>query len=272
MEAERGSERTLLLRQQQELKRKIKSDEEERDRLQTAQQQQNEKIRSFGDQTSRLQADLDELIAWQARMHSPEKSDKMRIAAVAIGELRRKIEAEKESLDRLLARHDSNSELLNRIFSESVRRVLPSTRYDGVVGFENRELNFQIMHGGAMSGEAVESLAVLLADFSCLLFNLISKDSHLPGFLLHDSPREADLGLRLYHSFINFVAEVSVAFEKQSDCPFQYVLTTTTPPPAAANNPRNLVLRLDASREDGLLFRRDLSRPLDDEQLALPVA
>ena len=271
MEAERSSERGRLTMQQQELQARIETDEKERDRLQATQQQRSEKIRSFGDKATTLQADFDQLIVWDARVQSPEKSEKVRVAAATIDELQRKIETEKENLNQLLAKHDSNSELLNRIFSESVRRVLPSPRYDGVVSFEDRELTFQIMHGGAMSGEAVESLAVLLADFSCLLFNLLSKESHLPGFLLHDSPREADLGLRLYYNFINFVAEVAGTFEKQGECPFQYVLTTTTPPPSAANDKRYLVLRLDASQEQGLLFRRDLSRPPDDEQLSLPV-
>jgi hypothetical protein len=270
MEAERSTEQEGLKRQQNELRARIEADEKNRDRLQADRQQQIEKIRSLGDEGTILQDDLDQLFAWDVRLQSPDKNEKMRVAIAAIDELRRNIETDKESLNQLLAKHDSNSELLNRIFSESARRVLPSASYDGVVSFEDRELSFQIMHGGAMSGEAVESLTVLLADFSCLLFNLLSKESHLPGFLLHDSPREADLGLRLYYSFINFVAEVAATFEKQGECPFQYILTTTTPPPRTANDKRYLVLRLDASKEEGLLFRRDLSRNPDDEQLALP--
>ena len=272
MEAARSSEHEHLTRQKQELQSRITADEKERDRLQAIQNQNTEKVRFFEERASNLQGDLDQLIVWGARVQSPEKSEKMRVALGAIDALRVKIEKEKESLNQLLARHDANSELLNRIFSESVRRVLPSLRYDGIVSFENRELSFQIMHGGAMSGEAVESLAVLLADFSCLLFNLLSKDSHLPGFLLHDSPREADLGLRLYYSFINYVAEVAATFEKHGECPFQYILTTTTPPPPTVNTKRHLVLRLDASQEQELLFRRDLSRLPEDEQLPLPVA
>lgn len=169
----------------------------------------------------------------------------------------------------MLAEHDSNRELLNRIFSEAARVVLPSASYDGRVRFQDRELSFQITHGGAMSGEAMETLAVLLADVSCLIFNSLSAGSHLPGFLLHDSPREADLGLRLYHSFIRFVADVEADYRAHGGCPFQYILTTTTPPPKSVVAESHMALRLDASKESELLFRRNLARPPEDPELGL---
>lgn len=271
MEAERVAERQQLVNQKQDLQKKLNSGEEERNRLLEQQRQCTEKVHSLSSSAVNLQDDLNQLIAWEERVQAPEKTDKMRAAVEAVVELKQKIDAERARLNQLLAQHDSNRDLLNRIFSESARVVLPSSSYDGIVRFEDRELNFQITHGGAMSGEAVETLAVLLADISCLIFNLLSADSRLPGFLLHDSPREADLGLRLYHSFINFVAEVAASFENQADCPFQYILTTTTPPPHAVINPRHIILRLDASREEGLLFRRNLARLPEDEQIPLPV-
>lgn len=56
----------------------------------------------------------------------------------------------------------------------------------------------------------------------------IEGDTRLPAFLLHDSPREADLGLALYHSLFHLVHEL----EEFGSAPlFQYIVTTTTPPP-----------------------------------------
>lgn len=120
-----------------------------------------------------------------------------------------------------------------------------------------------------MTGEAMETLAVLLADISCLIYNSLSKDSLLPGFLLHDSPREADLGLRLYHSYIRFAAWLDERFQRIGGCPFQYVLTTTTSPPRTLQDSAVVTLRLDASKESDLLFRRNLSRQPEGEQMEM---
>lgn len=269
MEAERATERELLVTHKQQLTENIRISEAERDVLLGDQRRRAENIHALERTAATFQEELEQLIAWEGRVGAPEKTEKLRVAAAAIEELRSVIDSERSRLDQLLAQHDSNRDLLNKIFSESARRVLPSANYDGEVSFEDRELNFQITHGDAMSGEAVETLAVLLADLSCLIFNLLSDSAKLPGFLVHDSPREADLGLRHYHRFIEFVAEVAGFFEKSGDCPFQYVLTTTTPPPGSVINEKHIVLRLDASLEDGLLFRRNLSRPPEDEQLTL---
>ncbi len=51
-----------------------------------------------------------------------------------------------------------------------------------------------------------------------------------------------------------------------------FILTTTSLPPRVIINNRHIVLRLDASREDGLLFRRNLSRPSAEEELVLPIS
>lgn len=164
---------------------------------------------------------------------------------------------EKELAD-LLSRHSQNQKQLADIFSAAVRSVLLAGTYDGEVRFANRELEFRITHGSAMTGEAVETLAVLLADVSCLAYNAMSKTAMLPGFLLHDSPREADLGKRLYHSFIRFVAAIQDQFGPKDNCPFQYILTTTTAPPKELQSSQHVALRLNAAKREELLFRRNL--------------
>jgi hypothetical protein len=57
----------------------------------------------------------------------------------------------------------------------------------------------------------------------------IEGSTHLSGLLLHDSPREADLGFSLYERLFWFVRKL----EEYGPSPlFQYIITTTTEPPA----------------------------------------
>jgi hypothetical protein len=167
---------------------------------------------------------------------------------------------EKE-LSELLRKHDHKRELLDSIFSGIVRWVLSSGNYNGEVGFENRGLSFRITHGPALTGEAVETLSVLLADLSCLIYSSVIATAHLPGFLMHDSPREADLGIRLYRRFIRAVASLQELFGSQDSCPFQYVITTTTPPPLELNTDNYVKLRLNSEKTDDLLLRTNIALP-----------
>ena len=216
-----------------------------------------------------LDTNLESLVAWKSRHDAPDKYIKLQAQISAIDGLKKDIESKKTELNRLIEEHDSNRELLDQIFSNAAQNVLPSASYDGKVKLEDRELRFQITHGGAMTGEAMETLAVLLADISCLIYNSYSSKSFLPGFLLHDSPREADLGLRLYRGYFRYAAQLAADLKSRGGCPFQYIITTTTAPPKSLINDNHIVLKLDASKESELLFRRDLSRPPEGNQIDL---
>jgi hypothetical protein len=175
-----------------------------------------------------------------------------------------KIAATEEALTELIRQHETHRALLASIFSGAVRSVLPSGTYDGRVGLDNRELAFRITHGQAMSGEAVETLSVLLADIAVLIYNTTSSNCCLPGFLVHDSPREADLGARIYRSFIRFIAKQQAHFGAPDNCPFQYILTTTTPPPKELRSDEWVKLPLNAGKVAELLFRRNIADPPTD--------
>jgi len=233
-----------------------------------------DRLRASADKFERtskqLKDTLAELTTWTERFNSPAKFEKLAARMLEIEQLKADIAQQQASLNQMIVEHDENRELLSLIYSSSAKRVLPSPAYDGAVRFQDRELNFQITKKGTMSGEAMETLAVLLGDISCLLFNSFSERSRLPGFMIHDSPREADLGLRLYHSFIRFIFELDQLFTSRGSCPFQYVLTTTTPPPKNLRNSEAVRLQLDAAKEEGLLLRKDLSAP-DPSSNLLPM-
>lgn len=262
-----AAKRAELLKSIGEHRDSIRSDLErlriERSRLQAERDALATRIREHRDAQSELVRSDGQLGVWMSRATQANAFADLARCEV---ELRTNIEEAQKTKDRLtllLEQHAANRDLLASIFSGAVRAVLTSGTYDGRVSLDNRELSFRIMHGAAMSGEAVETLSVLLADVSCLTYNSVSENSHLPGILLHDSPREADLGERIYRSLIRFIASLEGHFGTHDVCPFQYIITTTTAPPEELCTPKHLRVRLDASKSDGLLFRRSLAPPSD---------
>ena len=63
-------------------------------------------------------------------------------------------------------------------------------------------MSFRINRERSLAGEAYETLAVLLADVAILLESSVDSICH-PGLLIHDSPREADLFVRLYERMLD---------------------------------------------------------------------
>lgn len=214
----------------------------------------------------RLQSDYDQLKYWFEKREHAGGDKKIDHLKKTLQEIERSIVTTEKELADLLIKHSKNREQLTAIFSAAVRSVLLSGTYDGEVRFANRDLDFCITHGQAMTGEAVETLSVLLADLSCLIYNSKVETSHLPGILVHDSPREADLGKRLYYSFLRFVANLQEQFGEDY-VPFQYILTTTTSPPKELQSENYVKLHLNAAKKEELLFRCNFSKSQRQLQL-----
>lgn len=211
-----------------------------------------------------LRQSREALEIWMKRRESGEGYQALADLRQKLEQVENEIEKYEEELTDLLRQHDMNRDRLASIFSGAVRAVLPYGRYDGKVSLDSRELAFSVTHGPAMSGEAVETLSVLLADIVSLIHNTVCDRACLPGFLLHDSPREADLGLRIYKAFIRLVVSLQEHFGSPDACPFQYILTTTTPPPDELQDDKFVRLRLNAAEPEGLLLRRNIALSPDD--------
>ncbi len=98
-------------------------------------------------------------------------------------------------------------------------------------------------------------LEVLLGDVVCLL-DSANAASALPGLLIHDCPREADMSMGLYEHFLLLMDQLDVETSAGNvQPPFQYIVTTTTPPPRDLRDGK-VCLTLEPDLEDGLLFRR----------------
>ncbi len=222
-------------------------------------------VREKHDELRDLQRTRDELDAWTKRRDEPGGHDELFYLRQKLNTAEAEIAKIEKELAELLRQHDENRERLAAIFSGAVRSVLSSDGHDGTVSLDNREPAFRITHGPAMSGEAMETLSVLLADVVSLVYHTVSEKAHLPGFLVHDSPREADLGIRIYRSFIRFAASLQSHFGGAEKCPFQYILTTTTAPPDELRGADYVKLLLNASTPAGLLLGRNVGAAIPED-------
>ncbi|HNO77156.1 MAG TPA: hypothetical protein PKN33_03765 [Phycisphaerae bacterium] len=250
-----GDQKGSLNDQIEQLNKELQALQAKRDALWTGIREKRHDVRD-------LKRAEEQLAMWTERQSRPGEFEELDECQDELDEIAKKVERTETRLATLLEQHAENRDLLASIFSGAVRAVLTSGTYDGRVSLANRELEFRITHGHAMSGEAVDTLSVLLADVACLVYNSVSEKAHLPGILVHDSPREADLGLRIYHSFIRLIGALQDHFGSSDRCPFQYILTTTTPPPMGFQMDQ-VKLWLNAAILDDLLLRRNVAESLD---------
>ena len=116
--------------------------------------------------------------------------------------------------------------VLNARFDAVLNWVVPD-EVRGRATLDGNGLNIQVNKGGDCVAAAIESLKVVLFDVAVLTL-AIEGEAQLPSLMIHDSPREADLGLSIYHQLFPLLAELETCGPQPL---FQYVMTTTTAPP-----------------------------------------
>ena len=142
---------------------------------------------------------------------------------------------------------------LSEHFDTVIRVIIPDNAHGEVVLSEGGIQPSVRLHGN-LTTAAVDSLKVVAFDLAALILSIEGK-TQLPGFWLHDSPREADLGLPLYHRLFDLVRTL----EGLTTAPlFQYIITTTTRPPTDLQVAPWLVLQLSSAPAEMRLFERDL--------------
>jgi hypothetical protein len=149
----------------------------------------------------------------------------------------------------LMAQHQRQFELLNGYFAEVLRELLPDANgslvLDNKVGLSPRTDD--------ATGEAIGTAGKVIGfDLACLLASTMGLGQH-PRFLIHDSPREADLERTAYYRLFQWAVDLEKKFSGEP--PFQYILTTTTPPPPALAGTRYVCLTLDARDVNKLLLK-----------------
>jgi hypothetical protein len=215
------------------------------------------KLDGFSSTTARLES-------WRSVRDGNQPNTRVAELQTRLNLANQQAEALRQELTRLLDSHAAHVAELRRVFDRAVKKVL-TPDYNGEVAFKNGELEFQIRHGTTLAGEAIETLTILLADVCSMMFGTASMGSH-PSLLIHDSPREADLGPRIYRSFLRFVAGLHEDYGGSDKAPFQYIITTTTAPPTELQGDEFVCLKLKTTSEADLLFCKNLGAAEDQDE------
>ena len=185
-------------------------------------------------------ARLDEMLAEHER------------AQARAGRMEQEIQSKR---DRTAAFRDAQADVfssLSRFFNAIIRAVMDSDAV-GKISFDGSGLKASVELGGERSTAAIDSLKVIAFDLAVLCMSIEGR-THLPAFLVHDSPREADLGLSVYHRLFDLARH----FEETDGSPlFQYIVTTTTSPPDDLRTEPWLAVTLGGAAE-ARLMKRDL--------------
>ena len=196
--------------------------------------------------------------AWFAARRLLDDVDRLDRSLVEEESMRSRADALEDEIrtkrDRLAALRDEQAGVFDRLsgtFHTVIRAVLGSNA-SGTIFFDGNGLRSSVELGGERSTAAIDSLKVIAFDLAVMCTS-IEGDTHLPAFLIHDSPREADLGLGVYHRLFRFARDL----EGGDQPPFQYIVTTTTSPPDELRLDPWLVETLGGSAAERLL-KRDL--------------
>ena len=213
-----------------------------------------ERRRSLNEQIRRIPSMLAEIEDWNAILEGSKPNSAIESLENDVANTESEIETTKVALAEVIAAQAERVKLFESRFDGVVKQTL-TTDFKGVVEVEEEGISFRIMRGESLSGEAYETLAVLLADIA-LLFESNAGHVHHPGILLHDSPREADLNLRIYRRLLDMADAQMREAGQHGDIPYQYIVTTTTSPSPQLQD--KSVTTFHLSDGVGALFKRQL--------------
>lgn len=142
---------------------------------------------------------------------------------------------------------------------ERYRGIISAWLPDGIDGSikldgKGLRVDAQFSGRGEVSTAALDSLKIVAFDLAAMHL-AVEEKADLPAFLIHDSPREADLDGTLYARLFELIQ----LWETESTPPcFQYIITTTTAPPATMQSDQYVVLRMSSTPPTERLFGMDL--------------
>ena len=143
---------------------------------------------------------------------------------------------------------------LETVFRQLISSLMPRG-CSGKIQLDGNGLHPEILleRGVGLSTAAVESFKIVAFDLAALILAVNGK-ARMPAFLIHDSPREADLDAGIYANLFDFV----LGLEGQATpSPFQYIVTTTTAPSETARDHDAMRLALSSTPPEARLFAMD---------------
>ncbi len=199
------------------------------------------------DRGERLLAELDR---WETAAGSPEAAERLGAATKRCSDIQADIDKVRVNLATLRHEQSAREKSLAELTDLFVQELLSHEAFGGL-DIRDEDRPFRLSLRG---GEAYRVLEILVGDLVCLL-DSSHPASAFPSLLIHDCPREADMGPRPYRDFLHLIERIEQ--EAYGDAvPFQYIVTTTTPPPESLQEQPYLRLTLDPSQDEGLLFGR----------------
>lgn len=241
-----------------ELRKKLNSDISEKHSKETELAGYRERLHRLENHLGERQRALDLLEG--RTLNTPLQEETIRV-----DKLREAIERDKQQLDSLHTLYKKHLQSIEAVYNDLVKRALSDT-YSGVLRMPKGELQFQIEEETGLSGEAVETLALVLADVAVMMCSCQGIGHH-PRFLLHDSPREADLDRHIYNRYLRAMWALTEESGGTAEAPFQYIVTTTTRPPEDLESA--ICLQLEAHPENKMLFGRLLANRPTEDQLSI---
>lgn len=172
-------------------------------------------------------------------------------------ELGQTIDRQNQEIQHLQATYKQRLKAIGDVYDSLIKGAL-SDSYSGALRMPKGELQFHIEEATGLSGEAVETLALVLADVAAMICSCRGIGYH-PRFLLHDSPREADLDRHIYNRYLRAMMALTIENGGMEEAPFQYIVTTTSRPPEDLHNA--ICLKLEAHPQENMLFRCVLRNP-----------
>ncbi|MCC6697940.1 MAG: hypothetical protein IT365_20105 [Candidatus Hydrogenedentes bacterium] len=167
-------------------------------------------------------------------------------------QLRDNIEQQQTALEELQKSYRQRLDAIGKVYDGLIKRCLSET-YSGALHMPKGELQFRIEEATGLSGEAVETLALILADVAAMMC-ACQGIGHHPRFLVHDSPREADLDRHIYNRYLRAMWALTQESGGKDAAPIQYIVTTTSRPPDDIHDA--ICLKLEAHPPENMLFRR----------------
>lgn len=143
-----------------------------------------------------------------------------------LAELDIEIETSTKDLQELRKKMGRKLSRLTEDFN-NVATYLTRQKVNGSVKFKADALDATMNYKGDHSSAALITLRLLIFDLTALLGS-VRETSHHPGFLLHDSPREADLSVHIYRRLFTLIADPDNSHENEA---VQYIIATTEAPP-----------------------------------------
>lgn len=209
------------------------------------------------EQLHRLDHHLEQWRAARDRAEGRTPNTELEQKTTLVAEQQKIIEGQKQELQHLQASYGQRLQAIGNIYDGLIKSALSNT-YSGALRMPKGELQFQIEESTGLSGEAVETLALVLADVAAMMCSCQGIGHH-PRFLLHDSPREADLDRHIYNRYLQAMMTLSTQYGGAEAAPFQYIITTTSRPPE--NLQQAICLQLEAHPQTNMLFGCALRNP-----------